>query len=189
MPSWGTAAERRVEDHTPHDEVELGRIDPDQEQKAPMLANQQPAPHGGHEAYRGAAYSDAMPYQRHIAQEGCDLGVAPAAAAAYGGAGAAGAAGYRNPQQQQSQRPALNPGYSSYSSVSQPSSYTAQAGGAHELHGASPPPQQSYAAPPAYQPGNPSLPSALSTNAGQQSYQPYSAATARKPVEGSWRDV
>ena len=215
MPSWDHAAERRVENEAHHEEMEMGRIDPDHEQKAPMLANQQPAPYGGQGPYGG--HGDTMPYQQHIAREGGDLGVAsygpsptyrgaqttgtvPVGGAAFAGAAAgAGAAGRGTPtygdRNIQQQRPALEPGYSSYS-VSPPSSaYTAPQAQSHELHGVSPPPpgQQTYGVTP-YQQSNSSIPSALSAGPGQQqgflgqqNYQAYQPA--RKPVEGSWRDV
>ena len=199
MPSWDHAASRKIEDHTPHEEVELGKIDLDQEQKAPMLANQAPAPHGGHGSY--GAYSDTMPYQQHIANNGGDLGVAqdwqsssyrgaqatgpavPSSAAFAGaGVGAAAAAGRQTPQQQ---RPALGPGYNSYGSSPPSSAYT----------GAQPQaPQQSYGVTPAYQQSSGSLPSALSAGQtqqhgyhSQQAYQPYQPSSSA--ANGSWKDV
>ena len=51
--------------------MELGTIE---EQKAPMLANQAPAPHGGNSPYHGPYSDNAMPYQRDIAHSGGDLG-------------------------------------------------------------------------------------------------------------------
>ncbi|KAI4155604.1 MAG: hypothetical protein LQ340_000897 [Diploschistes diacapsis] len=204
MPSWDHASERRISEHHQSEDMELGRIDPDQEQKAPMLANQAPAPYGGQGTHGG--YSDTMPYQRNIAQEGGDLGGAahydqnttyrgaqtmgtiPASGVAVAGAGTgAGAAlaGRQTPGSSynygntQPQRPALEPGHSSYS-VSSPSTSFAPQSQAHELLGISPPPpaqQSGYGVPPYQQQGYQS----------QQSYQPYQSA--RKPVDGSWRDV
>ena len=115
--------------------MELGTIDPDQEQKAPMLANQAPNPHGGagfglDTSYGG--HGDSLPYQHNIGSNGGDLGVAsydsnvhpayrgtsasPATPVTAGGrlipgSGSpyGGAAGYGQPQ-----RPALDSGYDSY---------------------------------------------------------------------------
>ncbi|MCJ1333960.1 hypothetical protein MMC10_010667 [Thelotrema lepadinum] len=179
MPSWGNAASRKIEDPNAHEEMELGKIDPDQEQKAPMLANQAPAPHGGQGAY--GAYNDTMPYQQHIANSGGDLGVAhdwqssnyrgaqttgPAVAsgATFAGAGVGvAAAGRQTP----------NSGYkNSYENAHGPAATA---------------PQQSYGVTPAYHQSSGSLPSALSAGQTQQGYQPFQPP--HPASNGSWRDV
>ena len=72
MPSWDTASSRRVFDEHKQDDVELGRLDPMQEQKAPLVANQAPPPRAGYGELN--ATSPGLPYQQYGAYNGGDLG-------------------------------------------------------------------------------------------------------------------
>ena len=82
MPSWDTASTRRIPDPK-NEDVELGRLGPNEEHTAPLVANQAPAPTGG---FGG----EGLPYQQYGAYHGGDLGAPyrgvdpPAPAASHG---------------------------------------------------------------------------------------------------------
>ena len=69
MPSWDTAASRKVLEDPRNEDVELGRLDPLHEQTAPMLANQAPTPYGDNPGPAAASVS----YQQYAPYNGGDL--------------------------------------------------------------------------------------------------------------------
>jgi hypothetical protein len=180
MPTWETATSRRVVDDSHHDEMEMGTIDHTDEAKAPMLANQQPTPRGGHvESFQ--EYHDTLPYQQRIAQNGGDLG-AYGQQTSYRNQTPTGIASSRSPQLtpygSQSPRPGLEHNYDSYGS-----------NGSSTYQNYAPPSQQNYST------SSHGVPSALAPGQSQtpaypgQTYQPYQSQSQHQPPQGSWRDV
>lgn len=72
MPSWDTANSRKVFEEHKQEDVELGRLDPMQEQKAPLVANQAPTPRTGYGEPNPS--SPGLTYQQYGAYNGGDLG-------------------------------------------------------------------------------------------------------------------
>ena len=72
MPSWDNASSRKILDHD-HD-VELDRLNPADEQKAPMLAHQAPSPRVDQGLYAGAGAVGGMAYQQHGSHSGSGYG-------------------------------------------------------------------------------------------------------------------
>ena len=72
MPSWAAANSTRVAEEHKDGDVELGRLDPMQEQRVPLVANQAPPPRAGYDELD--SNSPGLPYQQYGAYNGGDLG-------------------------------------------------------------------------------------------------------------------
>jgi hypothetical protein len=185
MPTWDAAGNRKVLDE--NNDMELGRLNPLDEQRQPMLGPNATSPRAEYELPAAAA----LPYQRYGAGQGGGDPGAPygqqnfAGSTAYGGAAAYAAQGQRSPSSGPAQpygaAAAANPAYRSASPYQQPagSSYA-----------------PSEAASTRYEP--------TASYGGQESgivynarpspaHQPYSGSAGlpavRRPVQDTWREV
>ena len=165
MPSYDSARTRRVLDDTHQDDMELGRINHGDEQKAPMLANQAPIGMGrdSHDDTFVSGGATGLPYQQYGARNGGDLGTPYAQPTSYAKPtsyrGTSPALGGRNPSPPQGYGYGPSPiqRQPSYESTKQyspplPTQYSPY----------SPPPQQTYRA---FTP-QPTHPSALKNSSG-----------------------